>query len=1060
VLVQTVTLLAYLNESGVSAASAAAAGAALRGLLGDLPEGPVLATFDWETGIGARLAVAFLSRRLACRTRSVALALAPGTTAAVDVRRTQAQQTFLAMQLGCWIEKHAQRVAAQAIVASHAGVAGGTAPFVNPRDLGSGLATLGLALRCGIPELWQRDFRWSWSMLRARGYDPAVLRATWRAVWSIVAQRLPRALKTLVPPLAASLDDVDGALDEPSFIAGAHADALFRAFEQRRAPRAVVAGLRTAGVAPDRLFVDCLTPVQRESGRLWQYGRMSVAEEHRRTAIVTALIYEAALPDRARPVGGSLLLAAAPGDQHDIGLKMIAQLARLDGWDVALPDCPQTEEQIYVAILDRRPDVVALSASLTAGVCALVALIARLRSDPRCAGTKIVAGGAPFVAFPQLAHVIGADATAPDAAAAVRLLSGLRANRRPVPLGGSPESLNASTLETVVRAGSWTYQHASGTCSWSPGLYALLEIEPATLAPSYAALAELIEPGDRPAVLDAWAAAHAEREPFELTFRMRLPNGLTKIVLQRAQTTYGSRGNPIETAGMLIDITKEQLTRRKLDAATAKLMAIWEHVPEALALVDANDGALVEVNPQAEAVLGETQAELAGQPFESFVPGVRRTSKQPPARDVRSVLRTGVPIELSTSAAFRVGPRELTLASFRDISRRKQLEERAALLAATLAVMVRANAAIVRGVSGDDLLRLVCNAIVGERYVAALVAEPGAPNATARIVATAGPRRYFENLAFGWNPQESSGRGPFGEAVRCGRSVGALVTEPIFAPWRERALAAGIRAVLALPIRNTPGGPVMIVYLGDDRGFRPNEIALFESLADDIALGLRALRERDLHDRAVSAERTRAEELELALTGALAAVGATLEQRDPYTAGHEQRVRDLCRSIAGEIGLDADRTRGLCLAASVHDIGKIAIPAEILTKPTRLSAIEFAFVREHPQTGYDILRNIPFRWPIAEIVLQHHEYLDGTGYPRGLTGEQILLEARILTVADIADSMSAFRSFHRAFGMDTVIAELTRLAGTRLDADVVAGCFRILERGDFRPAAGARPSPA
>jgi len=246
--------------------------------------------------------------------------------------------------------------------------------------------------------------------------------------------------------------------------------------------------------------------------------------------------------------------------------------------------------------------------------------------------------------------------------------------------------------------------------------------------------------------------------------------------------------------------------------------------------------------------------------------------------------------------------------------------------------------------------------------------------------------------------------------------------------------------------------------MSDRDGFRPDEIALFESLAGDIALGLRALRTRDLHRRAVLQERARAEEVEAALEGALAAVVATLEKRDPYTSGHEQRVADLSRLIAQELGLEEERVRGLYLAASVHDIGKISIPAEILTKPTRLNEIEYALVRQHPQTGYDIMRNIPFRWNIAEMVRQHHEYLDGSGYPRGLKGDDILLESRILTVADIVESMSAFRPYHRAIALDAVLTEITELARHKLDPDVVAACVRIIERGGFQPSSMA-PAP-
>lgn len=1055
----------YLSRCGAGPDDAAAAVTALDDLLCDMPAGPVLVTLGRGERGRASLAVDSLSPRLARRTHAVDLPFETRCTCDADVQRVDAERAFASMQLGCWIERRAARVASLAVIAMHAHAPAGTVPVVGAAELTRRVAALGNALRFGVFELWRHDVHCSMVMLRARGYDLDEVRATWQAVWSIVRQRAPSVLRGLVAPLATGLDEIDDAAEEPSYLKSAEAASFFRSFEERPGPREIVAGLRGAGMTTERLFLECFTPLQRESGRLWQYGRMSVEEEHRRSAIVNALIHQTALPDRTAPAAGSVLLLCAPGEQHDIGLKMIAQLARLDGWDVVLPGRAQTAEQIYVMVLDRRPDVLVLSASLTASVCALVPLIARVKSDPRCAGTAIVVGGAPFVRFPQLARIVGADATAPDAAAAMALLPELRAGRRPESTTRDPAALNASQLESVVRAGSWSFDHMSGTCSWSPGLYELLDVDSATLAPSYAALMDLVEPGERETIAAAWRTAHAEHEPFELTHRVQLANGLVKIVLQRAQTTYDSAGNALETVGMLVDITKEQLTRRKLDAATAKLMAIWEHVPDALALLDSSDGALVEVNPQAETIVGQAQAELAGKRFTELFPSAHRKRTmalfarvaRTPAHNVQSVLRNGVPVEISTSGTFRVGPREMTLASFRDISLRKELEKRASRLTATLAVMVRANAAIVHASTIDDLPQLVCNAIVGDRYLGASVAEPGAANEPARVVATAGPRRYFEGLALGWDPQESRGRGPFGVAVRSGRPVVALASDPIAAPWRERALAAGIRGVIALPLRDTPGAPVLGVYIGDDDGFSAPEIALFESLADDVALGLRALRERRFHEEAAVAERARAQEVELALTGALAAVGAALEQRDPYTAGHEVRVRDLCSAIARELGLEDDLTRGLCIAASVHDIGKISIPAEILTKPTRLDEIEFAFVRQHPQTGYDILRNIPFRWPIAEIVLQHHEYLDGTGYPRALTAGQILLEARVLAVADIVDSMSSFRPFHRAFGMESVVGEITRIARNRLDPDVVAACTRVLKRGEFQPATGMHP---
>lgn len=204
-------------------------------------------------------------------------------------------------------------------------------------------------------------------------------------------------------------------------------------------------------------------------------------------------------------------------------------------------------------------------------------------------------------------------------------------------------------------------------------------------------------------------------------------------------------------------------------------------------------------------------------------------------------------------------------------------------------------------------------------------------------------------------------------------------------------------------------------------------------------------------DAAIKAQVVQARKLEKVLDDTLAALAAVLEQRDPYTAGHQKHVGMLAVSIGRELGFDQDRLHALNLAAIVHDLGKIQVPVEILTKPARLNAAEFALIKQHPLVGYNILKTIDFPWPIADIVVQHHEVLDGSGYPFGLKGEQILPEARVLTVADIVESMSSDRPYRAALGIEIAIAEITRMRGSKLDCDVVDACVRVLRRGEFSP---------
>lgn len=177
--------------------------------------------------------------------------------------------------------------------------------------------------------------------------------------------------------------------------------------------------------------------------------------------------------------------------------------------------------------------------------------------------------------------------------------------------------------------------------------------------------------------------------------------------------------------------------------------------------------------------------------------------------------------------------------------------------------------------------------------------------------------------------------------------------------------------------------------------------------------------------------------LKSALKNTLMAVANTVEFRDPYTAGHERRVGLIAKAISLELGWDTQRSDSLELMGLVHDIGKIAIPSEILSKPARLSFYEMELVKEHPQTGYDILKDIEFDFPVAEVILQHHERLNGSGYPRGLKGDEIIIEARIIAIADVLESMSSHRPYRPSLGMDAAINEIKQGRGILYDAEIV-----------------------
>ena len=188
------------------------------------------------------------------------------------------------------------------------------------------------------------------------------------------------------------------------------------------------------------------------------------------------------------------------------------------------------------------------------------------------------------------------------------------------------------------------------------------------------------------------------------------------------------------------------------------------------------------------------------------------------------------------------------------------------------------------------------------------------------------------------------------------------------------------------------------------------------------------------------------------LVDTIGAIAHTVEKRDPYTAGHQQRVAQLAGAIATELKLAPDRIEGLQLGALIHDMGKIYIPAEILNRPGKLTGYEFGMIKLHPQVGYDIIREVAFPWPIASMILQHHEHLDGSGYPSGLKGEAIILEARILSVADVVEAMSSHRPYRPSLGTEAGLAEITQHRGDWYDAQVVDACLRLFrEQGYVLP---------
>ncbi len=311
---------------------------------------------------------------------------------------------------------------------------------------------------------------------------------------------------------------------------------------------------------------------------------------------------------------------------------------------------------------------------------------------------------------------------------------------------------------------------------------------------------------------------------------------------------------------------------------------------------------------------------------------------------------------------------------------------------------------------------------------------------------------YLEEVDFSWDDARWT-QTVAGTAIRTGKPsiVNEVATADHLGSRREVALERGFAAVMAFPLAEA-GGRVLgalAIYHHLPQVFTEEEVAILQQLASDLAYGVLARRTQLARDEAEARELEQLDRLSRAMEGTVEAMATLAEQRDRYTAGHQRRVAALAESLASRMGLDPERVRGIRMGAVIHDIGKVSVPSEILNRPGRLSPLELEIIKGHAQVGYDVVKGVEFAFPIAEMIYQHHERLDGSGYPLGLAGDQIILEARILAVADVVEAMSSHRPYRPGHGIATALEDIEAGAGVIYDATVVEHCLRLFREEHF-----------
>jgi len=589
---------------------------------------------------------------------------------------------------------------------------------------------------------------------------------------------------------------------------------------------------------------------------------------------------------------------------------------------------------------------------------------------------------------------------------------------------------------------------------------------------------QVIHPDERDAMLDSFQAeAGGEKREFDTVHRIiRVADGTELIVHGRGVVEVDDEGEPVRMFGVIQDITERQAADEELRIGAERYQTLLQTAMDGFSLID-TEGRLLEVNEAYVKMCGYSADELLGMRIQDLVPPGNANDMNGHMKTIlaegcdrfesRHLRKDGTVFDIELSVHYRPADEGRMAAFIRDISERNQTDRLLALqseLLNDLASQSTADSAI--GGIVEAIQRATGLDAVGLR----LPQDDEYP-----FLASVGYANDFlktENVLTVSYPDGGLCRNDDGSVMlecTCGLVLRGDFepTDPLFTPggsvWtndsapflelppeqdprlhpRNKCVHVGFQSIALIPLR--AGNEIFgLLHMADRRKdrFTPDSIRFFEGVCSSLGTALRRMHaEEEIVRQNVRITQMLASVIQIA--------GSIAEARDPYTAGHQRRVSEIAVRISQDMGMTPEQIEDVRVAALIHDVGKMSVPAEILSKPGKLSAIEFGLIKGHAEAGYQIIAAAHMEGPTAEIVYQHHERCDGSGYPRGLSADELLPEGKVLMVADVVEAMMSHRPYRASLGIDAAMAEIERGAGTLFDTNVVESCLRIVREHGF-----------